>query len=146
MLLLITLALIIGVAIALQVGVNAQLGAALGDPVVAALVSFAIGTLGLAAYTLLTRPSFQPVTEIARIPLWQMTGGLLGALYVAVAVVLAPRLGAGTLVAVVVTGQLIASLVLDHFGLIGFPRRPAELTRVIGVVLLRGGMYLIQKR
>jgi transporter family-2 protein len=75
----------------------------------------------------------------------QWSGGIIGALYVLAAVVLAPRLGAGTLVAAVVAGQMITSLVLDHYGLIGFPVHPLSAVRFIGAALIIMGVVLIQR-
>jgi transporter family-2 protein len=80
------------------------------------------------------------------VPWWGWTGGLLGALYIAASVVLAPRLGAAVLVASIVAGQLAAALVLDHFGLIGFAQKSVTPVRACGAVLLFIGVYLIQRR
>ena len=76
---------------------------------------------------------------------WLWTGGLLGALYISAAVVLAPRLGAATLVAAVVAGQMAASLVLDHFGWVGFPEHPVNGLRLLGASLVILGVVLVQR-
>jgi transporter family-2 protein len=76
---------------------------------------------------------------------WQWTGGLLGAIYIVTVVVLAPRLGAGTLIAAVVGGQMAASLVLDHYGLVGFPEHPISGLRLLGAALVMLGVALIQR-
>jgi transporter family-2 protein len=76
---------------------------------------------------------------------WHWTGGLLGALYIAAAVVLAPRLGAATLTAAIVAGQMIASIALDHFGLVGYPVHPLSWSRVLGAALIMAGVFLIQR-
>jgi transporter family-2 protein len=76
---------------------------------------------------------------------WQWSGGLLGAIYIALVVVLAPRLGAGTTIAAVVGGQMVASLMLDHFGWIGFPEHPVSALRLLGAGLVILGVALIQR-
>ena len=76
---------------------------------------------------------------------WQWTGGLIGAVYVLAAVVLAPKLGAGTLVAAVVAGQMFTSLMLDQYGLIGFPVHSLSPVRLLGAVLVIAGVILIQR-
>jgi transporter family-2 protein len=137
-------ALLLGVALSIQVGVNAELRAGLGHPVLAATVSFLIGTLGLLLVTVAIRPALPGATQLVRVPWWQWTGGLLGALYVISAIVLAPKLGAAAMLAAIVAGQMAASLLLDHFGLLGFPVQPVSPLRVFAVLLILAGVLLLQ--
>lgn len=137
------LALLAGVVVPIQVGLNAALRTSLASPLWAALLSFAVGTLTLGVICLPLRPWPQFATLP---PLWQWLGGVLGALYVTLAIVLAPRLGATSLMALVIAGQLGASLVLDHFGWLTFPQHPATPVRLLGVVLLSAGVMLILRR
>ena len=111
MILFLLLALAAGVLLPLQAGLNAQLRAALGSPVPAALVSFLVGMAGLATVALLLRTPLPLGRAWAITSPWQWSGGLIGAVYVSAAIVLAPRLGAATLIAAVVAGQMITSLV-----------------------------------
>ena len=83
---------------------------------------------------------------IGRAPYWHWTGGLLGATFVTSAVVLAPRLGAATLVAAVVAGQMVGSLLLDHYGVVGYPQHSLSIERVTGGMLVMTGVALIQYR
>jgi transporter family-2 protein len=146
MLPLIPLTLLVGALLALQAGVNTQLRSGLGDAGLAALVSFVVGTLSLALFVLVQRPAIPDVASLARLPWWYWVGGALGALYVAVVTVLAPRLGATTLTLLVVAGQMGMSLALDHFGLVGFARRPIDLSRTLGVGLVLAGALLTLRR
>jgi transporter family-2 protein len=139
------LALLAGVLLPIQAGVNAQLRASLGEPLMAALVSFLVGTVGLAALTIALRLSVPATAAFTRTPWWHWAGGLLGAGYVVATIVLAPRLGAATLIAAVVAGQMVASLVLDQYGLVGFPIHPITGARVLGAALVIGGVLLIQR-
>ena len=84
-------------------------------------------------------------TAWAAAPWWQWTGGLIGAAYVLASIVLAPRLGAATLVAAVVAGQMLSSLILDQYGLVGFAVHPISPIRLAGAVLVIVGVILIQR-
>ena len=145
MILLLLLALGAGVLLPVQAGVNAQLRSALGSPIAAALVSFVIGTVGLVALVLLLRSPFPWRSAWATSSWWQWSGGLLGAVYVVATIVLAPRLGAATLVAAVVAGQMLTSVLLDQYGLVGFPVHPLSALRLLGAGLVIGGVILIQR-
>jgi transporter family-2 protein len=145
MILLLLLALGAGVLLPVQAGVNAQLRSSLGSPLVAALVSFVIGTVGLAALVVLLRIPLPLRSAWGATSWWQWSGGLLGAVYVVATIVLAPRLGAATLVAAVVAGQMVASVLLDQYGLVGFPVHPLSSLRLVGAGLVIGGVILIQR-
>lgn len=137
-------ALGLGVALSVQVGVNALLRQGLGHPMLAAAMSFLVGTVGLALVSVAVRAGLPTAAQVARVPWWHWSGGLLGAVYVASAIVLAPKLGAATLLAAIVAGQMLASLVLDHYGLLGFPVQPVSALRLLAVVLIIGGVLLLQ--
>jgi bacterial/archaeal transporter family-2 protein len=145
MILLLLLALAAGVLLPVQAGVNAQLRSVVGSPLSAALVSFLVGTAGLVTAVVIFRaPTALRVAWVAS-PWWYWVGGLIGALYVVATIVLAPRLGAATLIAAVVAGQMIASLVLDQYGLLGFPTHPISGLRVLGAALVIVGVILVQR-
>jgi transporter family-2 protein len=133
----------VGAGLIVQVGMNSTLRALLGSPVVAALISFLIGSLTLALYLMVTHTPLPLRTQLSTVPGWAWLGGALGAFYVASSVVVGSRLGAATLLATVVFGQLLTSLLVDHYGWLGFPQHPLTLMRVAGAVLLFGGVLLI---
>jgi transporter family-2 protein len=145
MILLLLLALAAGVLLPVQAGVNAQLRSVLGSPLAAALVSFMVGTAGLGAAAVILRAPTALRAAWAVSPWWLWIGGLIGALYVVASIVLAPKLGAATLVAAVVAGQMIASLLLDQYGLLGFPTHPMNGLRVLGAALVIVGVILVQR-
>ncbi len=145
MLILVCIAFVIGMMLPIQAGVNAQLRTGLGHPLLAALASFAVGTVALFLVSVAARARLS-ATPIAAIPWWHWTGGLLGAIYIAAAVVLAPRLGAATLIAAIVAGQMITSLLLDTRGWAGFPQQPLTPARLFGGVLVIAGVLLINRR
>jgi transporter family-2 protein len=144
MIALLLLAALAGALLPLQAGINAQLRVTLGDPLAATLVSFLIGSGALGLLVLGARIPLQVGAALDRAPWWHWTGGLLGAVYVALTILLAPRLGAAALIAAVVAGQMLASLALDNWALVGFPPHPLSLQRVLGAVLVIGGVALIR--
>jgi transporter family-2 protein len=70
---------------------------------------------------------------------------LFGAIFIALAIFLIPKLGAATFIVLLVTGQMLASVTIDHFGWLGLAERPIDLSRLIGIVLLIGGCVLIRR-
>ena len=137
------LALAAGFCLPTQAGINSRLNLWTQSPILAAAISFAVGTLGLVIYALVLRIPIPSFSSMGQHPWWIWSGGLLGAFLVAATVVLAPRLSAGTMIALIVTGQMITSIVLDHFGLVGYPVHPVNVLRLAGVLLLVGGVVLI---
>jgi bacterial/archaeal transporter family-2 protein len=142
---LILVAIMLGMAMPVQTGVNMQLRQYVGHPILAALGSFCAGTLSLLIYILIIRPPLPSLNVLTQIPIWGWAGGLLGATYITLVVILAPKLGSTSLVVAVVAGQMIMSLILDHYGLMGFPVHPINLLRLLGVLLLILGVVLIQR-
>ena len=137
------IALLSGVGLAVQVGFNSGLRERAGHAIPAALISFLIGTTVLGVYTLTTRPSMAPLAEMVRGPWWIWLGGIVGALYVGCSAAFGRKLGAGAWLGLTITGQLIASVVLDHYGLVGFTSHPMNGLRLLGAVLLLAGVALI---
>lgn len=139
------LALGAGLLMPVQAGVNAELSAKIGGPFLAALVSFLVGTLALAGVTVIFRLPLPTLSTALSVPAWKWCGGFLGALFVTSTIFLAPKLGAVTLLALLVSGQMLASLVLDHFGWLGYPEHLISVPRVLGVLFLLVGVILVQK-
>ncbi|HEY8465818.1 MAG TPA: DMT family transporter [Solirubrobacterales bacterium] len=145
---LVALALAAGAALPLQGGVNAELDAALGEPVAVGLVSFVVATAAMALLLALSvaiaaaRPP--AIAPLARVPWWAWLGGVVGAAYVTAVFSLIPRIGAAATIALTVTGQQAASLLVDRYGLLGLPRRAIAPLRVAGIAALFLGVGLIQ--
>ncbi len=137
------LGLCVGASIASQTGVNATLRMALHSPIQAAFFSFLIGTLFLGVLVFLNGGRWFIESRLASLPWWAWLGGFLGACNIAVSIFLAPRLGALLLAVSVVTGQIIASLVFDHLGALGYPKIELSITRVLGSVLVFIGLLLV---
>ena len=134
-----------GALVALQAPTNAMLSRAVGSPINAALISFAVGLAGLAvaALALGVRPN---PAEVRALPWYAWTGGLYGAVFVAVAAFAAPRVGVTFFLAASIAGQLAMALILDRAGAFGVPVQEISATRVAGVVLVLVGAWLVQQR
>lgn len=140
------LALLAGLAVAVQTGVNAQLKLVVNNPTLTALLSFSVGTIILLIYVLLSSyHSLPSVNMLAGIPWWKWLGGVMGAFYITTVVIIAPKIGAANTLGFIVAGQLISAVIFDHFGLIGFVIRPITLLRILGVIFLILGVYLIRR-
>ncbi|WP_339871691.1 DMT family transporter [uncultured Brevundimonas sp.] len=133
-----------GAATALQAPTNAKMMTAVGSPVNAAFVSFAVGTaaLGILAVVLQTRPD---MAASRALPWYAWVGGLYGAIFVVAAAWGVPKLGVATTITLMVAGQLLLSLVLDHFGVMDVPKQPMNLGRVAGVALVLIGVLLVRR-
>jgi transporter family-2 protein len=139
------MAALVGAGITIQVGMNATVRMTIGSPILAAIVNFVVG---LAALVLLAVASGARVVpgSVAAVPAWAWLGGLLGATYVAATTVLGPKLGAASFLALTLAGQMVAALLVDHYGVIGFPQSPLTPTRLLGTALLVVGVLLIMRR
>ena len=139
------IAIIFGALAPVQAGVNLRLRGFLGDPVLAAAVSFAVGTLALMVYAFVMRTPVPSLAVVFKGPWWMWTGGFMGAFFVATAVIVAPVLGAATMMCWMIAGQMTASLFLDHYGFIGYAVREISPLRIVGVLFVVVGAVLIQK-
>lgn len=140
----ILLAVVGGILLAVQAPTNAILGKASGSPIVAAFISFLIGSVALGAVVAATSGKiFAP--GLRQVPFYAWLGGLYGAFFVAVAAFGAPRVGMGVLLTAAVAGQLAAALVLDHYGLLGLDRHPVNVTRIAGLILVLLGAVLVRR-
>ncbi|HEY3271913.1 MAG TPA: DMT family transporter [Geothrix sp.] len=143
-LLFLIMAFAIGLAIPLQSAVNNALRASLqSGSMLAALVSFAVGTLALLVVSTLTGQPFAALGGLPRVPWWQWLGGCLGAYFVFGSTLLAPRIGMAAMVALIVAGQVCSSLVFDRLGLLGLPVRGPSWIRLAGAALILVGAILV---
>jgi len=139
----VVVALLTGVVLAVQTGVNTQLRSYLGSPLQAVFISFLVGML-IVALALIGKREAPPLAKLMQMPWWMWLGGVCGLFIVATNIVVAPRLGAALLISLAIAGQLTTALVLDHYGAFGFPVHAISLPRVAGAVLLLAGVILIR--
>ncbi len=143
--LLLLFAIVAGVVLPIQAGLNARMATHLGHPIFATALSFLIGTIGLVVYSIASGLSTEKLPGYTQASFWEWIPGLLGAFYVASTVILVPRLGAALTFALIISGQMVISIILDHYGLIGLPVKAVSMGRVVGILLLIIGVILIRK-
>jgi bacterial/archaeal transporter family-2 protein len=135
-----------GACIAIQAAANGSLRTHLGDPRYAAFFSIC-GTIATAVLVMLAiRPSLPPATAFRAAPWWNWAGGPLGAMFVLAGAALIPKLGSAAYIAAVVGGQIVCSLVLDHFGLMDLRQQELSGGRFIGAVMVFCGVLLVVYR
>jgi bacterial/archaeal transporter family-2 protein len=132
-----------GCAFVVQQSVNAGLRGALGSGIWAGMTNFVVGGLAIGLVALALREPLPAWEAAARAPWYAWAGGLLGALYIVGSVFILPRIGAASLVALVILGQMLTALAVDHFGLLGVPAHEASWPRLAGAVLLVAGVGLL---
>ncbi|HEX3510279.1 MAG TPA: DMT family transporter [Solirubrobacteraceae bacterium] len=134
-----------GALVGMQAPINSRLGKSVGTAQ-AATFSFLVGTAALLVVASFWKGGLGGLGHVGRAPWWALIGGLLGAVYVTVALVAVRTLGASGLTAVVITGQLIISVVIDRFGLVGVARQQIGTSRIVGLVLLVAGVVLVVRK
>lgn len=138
--------LIVGASLASQAGLNAQLRVALNTPIQVAFISFLVGTLILGVLCLYQGQAWFSKMSLSNVPWWAWFGGALGAFNIAMSVFLAPKLGAVAFTVSIVCGQIIASLILDQNGWLGFPKIEVTFNRALGASLIILGVLLVAKK
>lgn len=139
------LALLAGAMMPTQAATNNKMATVVDSPILAAFISFFVGTVALFVYVLVAGVPLGNIVSAKNAPPVAWVGGLLGAFFVTAAVTLVPRLGVAMTFSVIVAGQMIVTLVIDHFGLLGVPVKEISIPRLLGVALITGGVILIRR-
>ncbi|SFR04146.1 transporter family-2 protein [Lentzea waywayandensis] len=140
----IVLGIAAGAVLPMQGAINARLRADLHAPIAVALVSFTVATVAIAVVLLFNRTPPPTLVPLKDMPWWGWLGGGCAAAYVTATFLLIPEIGAATTVVLTVTGQQLASALIDHCGLFRMPRRPFTPVRLTGLALLVAGSLLVQ--
>ncbi len=138
-------AVVAGGVLPIQASLNVELGKSVHQPIFAAFASFLIGSIGLILYLFIIKFDFATLTNVRQVHWSVWTAGLLGAFYVAAVIILTPKLGTALTFGLIVTGQMLISLVVDQFGFMGAPVHTINWQRLLGVALLIAGVILIRK-
>lgn len=137
-------ALIAGALVPFQAGSNAVLGRSLGHPLWATVASLLVSMLVVLPVILAMRAPAALLTQAGALPLWAWFGGVAGVIYITSALILTPRLGATSFIVCVIAGQMLTSLLIDHFGLMRLPVKEANFGRIGGILLIFAGMLMVQ--
>ena len=142
--LIIIITLVMGSILPIQAALNGKLMRTFGHPIIGATISFLTGTIVLFIYAFAVKANFQ--TSLIKETQWyHWVGGIIGAIYVTGIIMIIPRLGAALAFSLIVAGQLMMSVLMDHFGLLGVPVNPVTPTKILGFLLLLAGVILIGK-
>lgn len=142
--LIIIITLAMGSILPIQAALNGKLMRTFGHPVIGATISFLTGTIVLFIYAFAVRANFQ-ASLIRETHWYHWIGGIIGAIYVTGIIMIIPRLGAALAFSLIVAGQLMMSVIMDHFGLFGVPVNPVNPAKMLGFLLLLAGVILIRK-
>lgn len=138
-------AVLIGTMMPLQAGLNAELTRSLKHPFMGAFISLTTGAI-LVSILVIFNGGFAPLKRIGEISPHLYLGGILGALFVGSSLFLIPRMGATAMIGAFITGQLLGSVIIDHYGMLGLEAQPINMTRIFGVILLFAGLLLVVKK
>lgn len=139
------IALLAGAMMPTQAATNNKMAAFVDSPILAALISFFVGTVALFLYVLISGVPLANLSGVKNAPAIAWAGGLLGAFFVAAAVTLVPRIGVAMTFSLIIAGQMIVTLVIDHFGLLGVDVRPVNWQRIAGILLITVGVVFIRR-
>jgi transporter family-2 protein len=140
------LAFLIGISNTVQSGVNAQLRESLNNPILAAVTSFLVGlAVLLVAFACFNQSPVPGFSQLRQIPWVRFTGGIFGAFYIITVIFIIREIGPANMICLVIAGQMIAAITIDHYGLQGFAVHQITTPRILGAVLLVAGVYLILK-
>lgn len=128
-----------------QAATNNKMAAFVESPILSAFISFAVGTVALFAYIIVSGVPLGNLSAAKDAPAIAWIGGLLGAFFVTAAVALMPKLGVAMTFSILIAGQMIVTLFIDHFGLLGVPIKEISIARVGGILLITAGVILIRK-
>jgi transporter family-2 protein len=140
------LALITGALIPIQAATNAAFSRSIGNPLITGLMVFVVGLIGMLLVVFLSKTGFPPRQQLISAPAYGYLGGLIVATYVVMITILVPKIGVGPSIGLIVTGQIICAVAIDHFGLFNVAVRHVSFTRGVGMLLMIGGVYLIMKK
>ena len=135
-----------GIAIAIQSGVNSQLRTSIQHPLMAAFISFVMGTIALAVLLIFSKDSIPGLAQYSSVTWYKYTGGLLGAFVVTVTLISVTQIGAGNMFVLIVAGQLVTAVLMDHFGVLGMKPDPINLQKFFGICLLVAGAWMVNKK
>lgn len=133
----------IGMALPIQAALNGKLMRTFGHPIIGATISFLTGSLLLVACALPLQKHFT-LAAVRQTNWYDWAGGIIGVIYITGIIMIIPRLGAGLAFALIVGGQLLMSLIMDHFGIFGIPVNEISWAKILGLILLLLGVWLIR--
>jgi len=140
----IILVFLAGTFLPIQAGMNSKLAKTGGSPVYASMISFAVGVITLIVYILITSQNIS-LKGLKEAPAYAWLGGILGAFYVTVIILAFPKIGPGLTFGLVVAGQLLISMIMEHFQIMGSQPHPVSIGRIMGMLLIVAGVIMMKR-
>jgi transporter family-2 protein len=140
------LPILAGVAMTIQSGINSQLRIAINHPFLAAFISFFVGTVALVLILLLSKQPLPALTTYSGVNWYKFSGGLFGVFVVTVTLLSVKEIGVANMFVLVIAGQLITAVCMDHFGVLGLNVSPVTLQKIAGILFLVTGAWLVNKK
>lgn len=144
MLIFYALAIMLGIFLSIQAGINSSLSRGINSNLWGAIISFSVGAIALVAYSLMTQQT-PPLKKISAMPPYLFIGGALGAVYVLSVIVLFPKIGAVNIVIFTVLGQMLFSLIIDHYGWFGAATSPINWQKIAALTMMLVAIFWFQK-
>jgi transporter family-2 protein len=141
----ILVALAAGAMMPTQAATNNKMASVVGNPILAAFISFFVGTVALFFYLIISGVPLRNLSSAKDAPAIAWIGGLLGAFFVTAAVMLVSRLTVAMTFSLIIAGQMIVTLIIDHFGLLGVPVKEVTPARIGGILLITAGVIVIRR-
>lgn len=139
----VAMALFGGIMAGIQTPINGALGKRIGG-IEGALFSFLVGTISLiVASQFLGKGN---ISGVFSVPKGLLIGGVFGAIYLTCSILSVPKVGVTAAISAIVLGQMFVGLFIDHFGFLGVERNPISFSRLMGILLMMGGLYLVLRR
>lgn len=141
----VALAILIGALMPVQAALNAELTRFFKHPYLAAFISLSVGAIVVSVLVMLNG-GFGDIKRLGQAPIHLYLGGILGAIFVGSSLFFIPKMGASAMIASFVAGQLICSVAIDHYGLLGLTANPVSMQRILGIILLFVGVFLVIRK
>jgi transporter family-2 protein len=142
----IVLALITGALIPIQASTNAAFSKSIGNPYITGVMVLMTGLIAALIFIVASRTNVPNVAQLKAAPLYSYAGGPIVCTYVIMITIITPKLGVGNAIGLIVTGQIICAVIIDHFGLLGASIRRIDVQRLIGALMMIGGIYLVMRK
>jgi len=144
-LILVIVALATGAMIPIQAASNAALSKAVG-PIITTFIVLLIAIISTSIYIMVSKTPLPEISKVKDSPAYGYSGGLIVAFYIIIITFITPRLGVGTSIGLIITGQIIGAVIIDHFGLFGAVVRTIDLKRLTGTLFMIVGIYFVMKK
>ncbi len=141
----ITITFLFGCILPMQGAINTRLATYVQHPLWSSFISFSVGVTTLSSLLFILRIPAPAFSQLSQIPWYLWLGGVLGSIFITSVIYIVPHIGIANFLAAAIAGQLIGSIVIDHFGILNLPVQPLGIQRVIGALFLLIGVYIIQK-